>query len=200
MRKRGLVVSVFFFAAVLLPSGAPAAGRLKLLGGPAWGKYASDWGMTNVSKPGYFFGAGFEGGSGRLACEVDALYFLKTNSYASRGWDYEMGEISVPVLAKIKLWARSTPFLLVGGELAYILSHKQKPGPLGDDTVYDMMFTTKRWDYGLVFGAGYDLETGPVTLELSGRYHYGLAKVFGLGGEGYDLQTRELAVALGVLF
>jgi hypothetical protein len=40
-----------------------------------------------------------------------------------------------------------------------------------------------------------------VTLELSGRYHHGLAKVSGISGyRVYEFRTRELAVALGLLF
>ena len=60
--------------------------------------------MQNRLKPGYLFGFGVEWRVGRLTYEVDALYFLKTSAYLSRGWDYEMGEISVPFMAKYKLF------------------------------------------------------------------------------------------------
>jgi hypothetical protein len=200
MRKRGIIILFFLAGSILIPARTLNAARLKLLGGVSWGKYAVDWDMTNRLKPGYLFGLGVEGGVGSLNYEVDILYFLKTNSYISRGWDYELGEISVPFMAKIKLFSRSTPFLLAGGEVAYILSHKQKPGVLGEDSVYDMMDNTRKMDYGLIVGIGYELKVGGVILELSGRYHYGLAKVSGLGYREYEFRTRELAVALGLLF
>jgi len=201
MRKRGIIILFFLAGSILIPARTLNAARLKLLGGVSWGKYAVDWDMTNRLKPGYLFGLGVEGGVGSLNYEVDILYFLKTNSYISRGWDYELGEISVPFMAKIKLFSRSTPFLLAGGEVAYILSHKQKPGPFGVDSVYDMMDNTRKMDYGLVVGMGYELEVGGVILELSGRYHHGLAKVSGISGyRVYEFRTRELAVALGLLF
>jgi len=201
MRKRGIIILFFLAGSILIPARTLNAARLKLLGGVSWGKYAVDWDMTNRLKPGYLFGLGVEGGVGSLNYEVDILYFLKTNSYISRGWDYELGEISVPFMAKIKLFSRSTPFLLAGGEVAYILSHKQKPGVLGEDSIYDMMDNTRKMDYGLVVGTGYELDVGGVTLELSGRYHHGLAKVSGISGyRVYEFRTRELAVALGLLF
>jgi hypothetical protein len=192
---------LFLSALCLVPGGALGAGRLKLLGGPAWGRYASNWGMTNVWKPGYLIGVGFETGGGVVGLEVDVAYMLKGNSYNSRGWDYELGVISVPCLAKIKPFAGRGLFLLAGGELAYILSHTQKPGPFNEES-YDVLFNTRRLDYGLVLGAGYGIDVGGATLEASGRYHHGLAKIFGLGygSESYDLQTRALAVALGLSF
>ena len=200
MRNRGIILLLLLAGFSLIPARALNAARLKLLGGVSWGKYAVDWDMTNHLKPGYLFGLGVEGGLGPLNYEVDITYFLKTNSYISRGWDFELGEISVPFMAKIKLFPRSTPFLLAGGEVAYILSHKQKPGLFGGDSVYDMMDSTRRIDYGLVVGTGYELDVGGVILELSGRYHHGLAKVSGLGYQKYEFRTRELAVALGLLF
>jgi len=199
MARKG-IVRIFLAGFILIYAGALYGGGPKLLGGLAWGKYAADWDMGNVLKPGHLFGLGFEWGSGRLNCEVDALYFLKTGAYPSRGWDYEMGEISVPFMAKYKFLSRSTPFVLAGCEAAYVLSHKQRPGPSGGDTVYDMIDNTRRIDYGLVVGAGFALELGALSLELSGRYHHGLAKVSGLGYREYDLQTREWVVVLGLLF
>lgn len=192
----GIVLGVgLFWTGCFLHAGGP-----KLLGGLAWGKYAAPWEMSNVSKPGHLIGIGYEWGSGRLAYEVEAIYFLKTSSYPSRGWEYEMGEISVPFAAKYEFLPRSTPFVLAGGEIAYILSHKQKPGPSGGNSVYDMRDNTRRIDFGLVAGAGFALETGTLTIELSGRYHHGLAKVSGLTYREYDLKTREWAVVFGLLF
>jgi len=200
MRNRRIAILFLLAGSILIPAVALDAARLKLLGGLAWGKYTVDWDMHNHLKPAYLFGLGVEGGSGRLNNEVDVLYFLKTNSYISRGWDYKLGEISVPFMATIKLFPRSTPFLLAGGKVAYILSHKEKPGPFGGESVYDMMDNTRKIDYGFVVGIGYELKAGGVTLELSGRYHHGLAKVSGLGYREYEFQTRELAVALGLIF
>jgi hypothetical protein len=199
MRNRGIILLILLAAYSLISAGALDAARLKLLGGVSWGKYASDWETGNCFKPGYLFGLGVEGGSGWLNYEVDILYFLKTDSYISRNWDYELGEISLPFMAKIKIFSHSTPFLLAGGEAAYILSHKQKSA-FGNGPVYDMMFNTKRWDYGLVIGAGYDLVLGRFTLELSERHHRGLAKVSGFSYHEYEFKTREWAVVLGLIF
>lgn len=196
--KRVLVLSLL--AGIPLVAGGDLEARgLKVLGGPAWGKFASGWDMTNGWKPGYLIGVGFESGSGLLGCEADLCYMLKSNSYNSRGWDYEIGEISVPILARIKPFPGATPFLLAGGELAYVLSHKQSPGPRGEKS-YDMLDNTRRFDYGLVLGLGFGLDLGGLTVELAGRYHHGLAKVFGLGWQEFDLQTRALALVLGLVF
>lgn len=199
MRNRGIIFLFLLAGFSLFPADALNAHWRKLLGGMSWGKYTSDWETGNCFKPGYLFGLGIEGGSGWLNYEVNILYFLKTNSYASRGWDYELGEISVPIMAKIKMLRRSTPFLLAGVEAAYILSHKQKSA-FGNGPVYDMMDNTRRLDYGLVIGTGYDLDVGGLTLEISGRYHHGLAKVSGFSYHEYEFQTREWVVALGLIF
>jgi hypothetical protein len=199
MINRGAVILFFMTGLFFLSSDVAKAGSLKLLGGPAWGRYSSDGGMTNSWKPGGLLGVGVESGRGLLSFEADLCYMMKTNSYNSRGWDYELGEISVPFLAKIRPFDGRGLFLLAGGELAYVLSHKQKPGPFGEE-FFDMMDNTRRLDYGLVVGFGFGIDVGGLTLEASGRYHHGLAKVSGLGWKVYDLQTRALAVVAGVLF
>ena len=43
-----------------------------------------------------------------------------------------------------------------------------------------MMDNTRRLDYGLVAGFGFDIDIGGLTLEASGRCHHGLAKFSGV--------------------
>ena len=175
------------------------SGEIKFMGGPAIGKYSASW-MTNRFKTGYLFGIGTEFGSGRISYGLDILYFLKTNDYVSRGWEYELREISLPAVVKMKLFPRRLPvFVLAGGEIAYILSHKQNPGGIGG--TWDATEFTRKVDYGLVFGTGLEFEIGGGGWEIEGRYHHGLANTTKfVNDKGYQFQTRELALVLGIKF
>jgi len=177
------------------------AADLKLMGGLAYGKY-SEKEMSFEFKRGYLCGIGLESGSGRLSFEIDALYFLKTSRYVSRGWDYELREISVPLLAKLKVIPGLNPvYVLAGGEVAYVISHRQFPGPFGAGTYWDATESTRKIDYGAVFGAGLKLELDGIALELESRYHHGLVNTTKfLNDGGYQFKTREWVFALGIKF
>ena len=168
------------------------------MGGMAGGRYAEE-GMTNYLKRGYCAGIGFEWGPFPFSLEIDALYFLKTNSDRSRGWDYEMREVSVPVMAKFRLSRGLSPYAAAGVEGACILSHKQIPGPFGEKD-YDMTDLTRRLEFGLVFGAGVEVDLGAISLNVEGRYHHGLTDTTKFTNDGYDFKTREYVILAGIKF
>jgi hypothetical protein len=173
------------------------------------------------SKMGFLGGIGYEFGS-RFGAEIDLLYFQKgvmfqgSFSEAVAGFNGNfkgkafIDELSALILAKLRIKAGPTPYIIGGGEMAYILSTKGKyefnntSENQSQSGTEDYTEGVNRFDYGLVFGLGLELEAGPVSLFIEGRYHLGLADIAGTDEEIPELKredwvrTNAIAVILGV--
>jgi hypothetical protein len=117
------------------------------------------------------FGAGFAAGGGielsltrNLALEADALFIQKGSRLrfevgGEPDWYYmaRINELSIPVLVKVLLKPGNSPYILGGGEFAFVLTE----GP-------------KNIDYGLVGGFGYRKQLKKFGMSLEARYHHGL--------------------------
>ena len=169
----------------------------KLAGGVGFGWYGTDWGMTHQRLPGPIVGIGVEWGHGSLLCETDLQYIEKRNRYLSRAWDFTLGELSLPVLLKVRRGSRLRPYVTGGGEIALILSQRT-----ADVSGVPMNGApTATWDYGLVLGGGVEIKLGRAALEIEGRYHLGLADTTRFTNDGaYDFKTRVLVLLGGVRF
>lgn len=206
-----------------------SSGGVKLMGGFCNANIthseAAGYDLTQWKKPLQVFlaGIGFEIGS-RIALEVDILYFRKGVKFKGTINAPEMGyngsfdmrnfvdEISLPVLLKLKLFPGSTPYVLGGGEIAYVLSNKAKYSISDESTGLtlsgseDLKESTKEIDYGLVFGAGFELNTGIMALMIEGRYHMGLANVTKTSEKIPDMdekdwiKTNAIVLLLGIRF
>lgn len=185
---------------------ARAPGKLRVLGGldMASVTYSQD-GSTQAgasiddykkSKMGLLGGIGYEFG-GQMGVEIDFLYMQKGVKFAGiyntngagTGVDFDvkvkLDVVTIPVLFKFKLAPGSTPYVLAGGEIGYILSSKLDYDAvnLETDEIYAGTEDLKDQenmnsiDYGLVLGAGYELIGGPVPLSVEARYHMGLANL-----------------------
>jgi len=167
----------------------------KVIGGVGFGSYGTDWGMTSDRLRGPVVGAGIEIGRGALAGEIDALFVQKRDRYVSRGWDFTLDELSLPVLLKARVGSRVRPYVAGGGEIALILSQHTAEAH-GGRAMNDLPTVT--WDYGLVVGAGVEVPAGPLTLGLEGRYHHGLRNTTRFTSDGYDFKTRVIAIVAAV--
>ncbi len=143
-------------------------------------------------KAGFLGGFGFDMGK-RIGLEIDFFYMQKGITYSGsiteEGVTYTgegkimLDEICAPVLLKVKFSPGSTPFIVAGGEIAYVLSNKVDWTFTNPQTqqiesgTEDIIENTNRIDYGLVFGAGYELKMGGGSLVIQGRYHLGLANI-----------------------
>ena len=91
-------------------------------------------------------------------------------------------QIAVPVLVKIKFMQGTSPYVLLGGEVAYLLAAKAKfsiedsDGYSESDTE-DILEDTNKLDYSVVGGAGVEMAMGAFRLFLEARYVYGLANL-----------------------
>jgi len=160
----------FFLIFVMLVSGAYPL-EFKILGGIDLSKSTEPFGgVWSEVYPVAKYGAGAILGGGiefpltqNIALEVDGFYFQKGCRLELKYFDVVIGhkmermnELSFPVLLKICLRPGTSPYLLGGGEFAFVLSN----GP-------------KRTDYGLVFGVGFRKQLKRTCLSIEGRYHHG---------------------------
>ncbi len=172
-------------------------------------------------KTGFLGGIGYEVGS-RFGLEIDLLYFQKgvmfegsvSQAVAGFSANFEatasIDELSMPILVKLKLLPAPTPYVICGGEIAYIMSSKavyeynnitDGESQAGTEVYKDGV---NRLDYGLVFGGGIEFKAGPVYVFIEGRYHIGLADIAGTDtdipeGKKEDwIKTNALVVFLGV--
>ena len=199
--------------------------RFKLLGGLSLGSvYHSEAEYQDFDEDewkkyqmGLVGGIGIESG-GTFKVELDILYFQKGVKYegsAEEGGETAeadisliVDEISAPIMLKFKLNNGTSPFLLAGGEAAYILSSKAKysistTSAGSESGTEDLIENTNRLDYGVVLGAGFELYTGRTAFSIEGRYHYGLANLI-KETEEIDpddwVKTKTIVVIAGIKF
>ena len=190
MRKFLLV-----FLAVILISATHAYGFKVMVGGHL-SKYAVEPEVAGTewkNKMGFLVGGGIELFSvPHISFEIEGLYFRKGSKVDIIGveGDYVLDVISVPALVKVKILPGPSPYVLGGGEFSYILTHKL------DDV--DIKDTTKSFDYGLIFGAGYELSMPGASLYFEGRYHLGVANILKDPDPDESLKTKSLVVIVGI--
>ena len=104
-----------------------------------------------------------------VALEVDCLYLQKgitVKTYSSFDDTFlgshalRVNELNFPVLVRFSIWPGTGPYLLGGGEFAFVLTQ----GP-------------KNVDYGLIFGVGFRKQIRTIALSIEGRYHLGLQDI-----------------------
>ncbi|MDW7759847.1 MAG: outer membrane beta-barrel protein [Acidobacteriota bacterium] len=140
------------------------------------------------SKMGLAGGIGFDSG-GQFGFGMNVLYLQKGVKYSGEedgvkfSFPISIDMISLPVMAKIRFMPGSTPYALAGGEVAYVLSAKSKytitdleSGEKETDTE-DFKDDINSIDYGIVFGLGYEMNTGSFPIFIEARYHLGLANL-----------------------
>lgn len=126
-----------------------------------------------------------------LGFEIDALYIRKGMKLADsgniEGYDYNVSigvvidELSFPVLVKLNLMRGGPPYVFAGGEVGLILSAKAKYDievtGYNESGSEDVKENFKSMDFGLVAGAGHELNFLGYNLFLEARYHLGLQNI-----------------------
>jgi len=195
-------------APVIYSSGyGPSNFGIKLFGGLSLGTLRNS-DLEGVDNPdqyksslmGLAGGIGFETG-GQVGVEVDIMYVqkgikLEGNIDAGGGQfiDFDVSlvinQIAIPVLLRLKFMPGTSPYLLLGGAVSYILSStadysiSDNTGPLDsgsqdllkDDTGEDPEILS-RLDYSIIGGVGLELAMGTMRLYFEGRYIYGMANI-----------------------
>jgi len=207
-----------------------AKGRFKIFGGLASAEISHSYvpeipeaNPDRFMKPrtGFLGGIGYEIGY-RFGLEIDLLYFQKgvmfegSVSQSTAGFNANfkataiIDELSVPILAKLRLLPAPTPYVIFGGEIAYIISSKaiyeynnitDSESQSGTEVYKEGV---NRMDYGLVFGGGVEFKAGPVFVFIEGRYHVGLADIAGTDPDIPEvkkedwIKTNAFVVFIGV--
>ena len=187
---------VLIFLTIILISTTHAYG-FKFMAGGHLSKYAVEpegAGIEWKNKMGFLVGGGIELFSvPHISLEIEGLYFRKGSKVEIIGveGDYTLDVISIPALIKVKIMPGPSPYILGGGEFSYILTHKL------DDV--DIKNETKSFDYGVIFGAGYEMSMPGASLFFEGRYHLGLANILKdpLDPDA-SLKTKALVVIVGI--
>jgi len=186
---------LLIFLTIILVSTTHAYG-FKFMAGGHLSKYSVEpegAGVEWKNKMGFLVGGGIELFSvPYISLEIEGLYFRKGSKVEIIGveGDYTLDVISIPALIKVKIMPGPSPYVLAGGEFSYILTHKL------DDV--DIKNTTKSIDYGVIFGAGYEMSMPGASLFFEGRYHLGVANILKDPAPGESLKTKALLVIVGI--
>ena len=186
---------LLIFLTIILVSTTHAYGFKFMVGGHM-AKYAVEpegAGIEWKNKTGFLVGGGIELFSvPHISLDIDGFYFRKGSKVEIIGVeaDYTLDVISITPVIRVKFLPGPSPYVLGGGEFSYILTHKL-------DGV-DIKDTIKSFDYGLVFGAGFQMSMPGASLYFEGRYHLGIANILKDPDPGESLKTKALVVIVGI--
>jgi len=188
-----------------------ASGGVKLMGGLSMGNltFSEELPATlkKTSLMGFMGGLGFESG-GRIAIEFDLLYspggaVLKNaeDTESKAKITISGTAITAPILLKIRFMPGTTPYLLAGGEIGYILNQKAiMTAEDGTKTEEDITEEFNRLLYGVVFGGGIELQAGGMNVLLEARYRLGLSNLIKDADPGVSIKATAITFLLGIKF
>jgi len=158
------------------------------------------------------FRTGFSGGvllcyqtSEMFALQPEMIYTMKGSKYegTEMGMSYDatftVEYLEIPVLAKIIISTGETkPYLLAGPALGVLLSSKGEV-EVGGISVSDELEDVKSIDFGLILGAGINIDLGTGTLLFDARYNLGLTSIDDSADDG-DIKNSVISFNVGYLF
>lgn len=217
--KKALTVAAVILSLACLAFSKGSEVALRLFGGAAMARYselpdsmATDWFADDMK---YRFGPAAGVGVDLVLVSSKRLAWVGSLEYVQKGakvdtfyWDpfssqifmtipvaYEMNVLSHTQFLKYQLFTNSTPYVLGGFELSYVIDHHASLWT-------EVAALTKKVDVGLVAGLGGELLTGSWTPFLEARYHLGLVNLSkgaypGIGGFR-GLRTRAFTFLAGI--
>ncbi|MDH5203683.1 MAG: PorT family protein [Nitrospirota bacterium] len=220
MKKCLFIILIFIFA-----SGAYAQ-QIKLIGGFNISSY-SHWFPSERyraedvnffrspfrnSKTRFLAGIGTEFNlNDKIAIEIDVVYSQRgstftfyTPFFSTITEAYYMNGVSLPILVKTRFLPHPFPYIIGGGEFSIILSHSRKTIETGESGYFEIeeniLRYTKRFDFGLVLGMGFEMKVSKVSCFLEGRYNLGQRNLL-TSGEYYPyfqtIKTCSLQILAG---
>lgn len=163
--------------------------------------------ISKKSKMGFLGGLGFETGGGSIVFEMDLLFspggtviqgqvLGKATKITISGYG-----ITAPLLLKVRFMPGTTPYILAGGEIGYILTQKVKVEVTGEPSQeVDVKDQINRLYYGLVFGGGIEMKTGGMNLQLEGRFNLGLSNQAKNPDPGESAKATAITILFAVKF
>lgn len=156
--------------------------------------------------------AGFSGGL-VLALPMNELFSLRAELlYSQKGQKYDivstdtyvktrLGYLELPLLLQIHVPASSSvsPMVLAGGYGAYLLSAKMSG--VYNEADNDVKDSFKKIDFGLVIGAGLQLNVGVSgSVLMDFRYRLGLSNINDIPESTTKMKNRGFSFSAGFLF
>jgi opacity protein-like surface antigen len=137
-----------------------------------------------------------------IAIEIDGLYIQKKGSFAEDAdkphlkKQYSLNTLCVPILSRIRLTSKSPFYFLSGGQISFILSHKFLDIK---EKLHDLKENTKKIDYGLVVGCGYQKSVSSnQSMFVEARYIHGMSNILDETYENQSLKTHTILIVLGI--
>lgn len=221
MKKCLFIILIFIFA-----SGAYAQ-QIKLNGGITISSYSQRWpsefywaenaGLSRSpfmnDKTRFLGGVGIEFAlNDKISVEIDGMYFQRGSAFTFYTTVYEiiteayyMNGISFPLLIKARFFPPLYPYFIGGSEFSFILSHSRTTTVTGEFegirvSSEDILEYTKKFDFGLVLGIGFEMKVSKVSCFLEGRLNFGQRNLF-TSNEFYpsppEIKTSALQIIAG---
>lgn len=211
-----------FFLIFLLPGSFEAAEFKRMLGpifssysrpwpGPFSGNYPPPFDDSSTLSPfrnsrfSFFGGLGLEFSLSRmLELEVDVLYKetggqyrFDTGFFDSYRYEFQLRELSLPLLLRIHFWNKSRPYFLAGASPSFILTHRYQLFYRAEASRIfekveeaDIKGYTGKADLALVLGLGFEAAVNRRRVAVESRYEFGLGNLY----RGLPAGTEEVPV------
>lgn len=183
-----------FLLAMLIPLFAEG-GIIKVIGGLSSAKYNPKIGSSD-SKMGLTGGVGIETGIAKGRFEADILFSYDRVDFKSSPTNvnyYKFLKFTMPLLFKYKFKDYNFPFIVAGGSCSLTFAERTDSlGKILKDGKTDTIM-----DFGLVVGAGMEIDLKRSALMFEGRYYKGLANLK-LGTS--EFKSSGFYVLLGIKF
>lgn len=161
-------------------------------------------GISKKSRMGFGGGLGYEFGSSQFRLEIDALFIpggaIFEGEVGANKVKLTMSGMGLgaAVLAKVRFMPGSSPYVLGGADVGYILSQKVTAEVNGESTEQDISKDISRTYYGLEFGGGYELQMQNMGLFFEARYMLGLANQLKNPEKGAYIKPNGIIILVGI--
>lgn len=195
-------VAVFVFILLL---NIPLLADFKIMGGINFSRYkaSSEFNLSWDYKWGLAGGVGLEKDLTSLSLLEFNFMFIQKGTYLtvndSPGAEarYSLNTMSLPILLRKKFFFGSSPYVVGGGELSLILSHKVKEEEA--EEALDIKEHTKFLDYGYILGCGWEIKLKEhLFFFIETRYFCGLRNILKDLKKGEERKTQCVLLILGL--
>lgn len=187
------------FAILIFLTGPSLYADFKIMGGLNLSSYTGDEDTVWKLKMAPMGGLGIELDlTYRTLFEMDVLFFPKgsVSGPSIREERHVLYTVSVPVLLRSKFFHGTSPYIAGGVEVSGIISYIKKSK---EGEPVDLSGTLKRFDYGLVFGGGFELELKEeLFLFIEARYHCGIKNLLAQPESGQIRKTTAFVLLIGL--
>jgi hypothetical protein len=147
-----------------------------------------------------------------FAIQLEALYSQKgadVDDIDGGSGTLAVDYFEVPLLAKVMVptGGNVRPVFFVGPAVAFEISCSISAEAMGvsvdvdcDASGLDGGLERKKTDFGILGGAGLEVDAGPVVVTFEGRYNFGLTNLDDSGDPGFSIKSRTFSILAGLLF